>query len=41
MANALVLDTDLLGEVAIVQMGGNLTMTAYALLADLVTLRRR
>lgn len=40
-ANALVLETDLLGEVAICQLGGNLTQTAYALLSDLVTIRRR
>lgn len=41
LANALVLDTDLLGELAIVQMGGSLTQTAYALLSDLVAIRRR
>ncbi len=41
MANALVLQTDLLGEIAICQLGGSLTQTAYALLTDLVTLRRR
>ncbi len=41
MANALVLQTDLLGEIAIAQLGGGLTQTAYALLADLVTIRRR
>ena len=40
-ANALVLQTDVLGEVAICQLGGNLTQTAYALLSDLVTVRRR
>jgi homoserine dehydrogenase len=40
-ANALVLQTDLLGEVAIHQLGGGLTMTAYALLSDLITIRRR
>jgi homoserine dehydrogenase len=40
-ANALVLRTDLLGEVAICQMAGDLTQTAYALLSDLVTIRRR
>jgi homoserine dehydrogenase len=40
-ANALVLETDLLGEVAICQLGGSLTQTAYALLSDLVTIRRR
>jgi len=41
MANALVLQTDLLGEIAISQLGGSLTQTAYALLTDLVTIRRR
>ncbi|HEY2434522.1 MAG TPA: hypothetical protein VGI12_17755 [Vicinamibacterales bacterium] len=41
MANALILDTDLLGEIAISQLGGSLTQTAYALLTDLVTIRRR
>jgi homoserine dehydrogenase len=40
-ANALVLQTDLLGDLAICQLGGNLTHTAYALLSDLVTMRRR
>jgi homoserine dehydrogenase len=41
MANALVLQTDLLGEIAICQLSGSLTQTAYALLSDLVTIRRR
>jgi homoserine dehydrogenase len=41
MANALVLQTDLLGDIAICQMSGSLTQTAYALLTDLVTIRRR
>jgi homoserine dehydrogenase len=41
MANALVLDTDTLGRVAITQMDGGLTHTAYALLSDLVAIRRR
>jgi homoserine dehydrogenase len=41
LANALVIETDLLGEVAIVQMGGGLTQTAYALLSDLVAVTRR
>jgi homoserine dehydrogenase len=41
MANALILETDLLGDLAIAQLGGNLTMTAYALLTDLITIRRR
>jgi len=34
--NALQLETDLLGSFAIVQLGGGLTQTAYALVADLV-----
>ena len=38
--NALILSTDLLGEIAIVQRGGGLTQTAYALLSDLVTIAR-
>ena len=40
-ANALVLHTDLLGDVAIHQLGGNLTMTAYALLSDVIAVRQR
>ncbi len=40
-ANALVLRTDLLGEIAICQLDGSLTQTAYALLSDLVTIRKR
>ena len=40
-ANALVLTTDLLGDIAIAQLEGSLTQTAYALLSDLVTVRRR
>jgi homoserine dehydrogenase len=40
-ANALILETDLLGEIAICQLDGSLTHTAYALLSDLVTLHRR
>ena len=40
MANAIVLRTDLLGEIAIHQLDGSLTQTAYALLSDLVTIRR-
>jgi homoserine dehydrogenase len=40
-ANALVLETDLLGRVAVCQLGGDLTQTAYALLSDLITIRRR
>ena len=38
--NALILQTDLLEEFAIVQRGGSLTETAYALLSDLVTIAR-
>jgi homoserine dehydrogenase len=41
MANALVLQTDLLGEIAVCQLEGGLTQTAYALLSDLITVRRR
>ena len=40
-ANALLLQTDLLGEIAICQLEGTLTHTAYALLSDLVTIARR
>jgi homoserine dehydrogenase len=40
-ANALVLQTDLLDEIAICQLGNGLTHTAYALLSDLITVRRR
>ena len=40
-SNALILQTDLLGDIAIHQLWGDVTMTAYALLSDLVTLRRR
>ncbi len=39
--NGLVLQTDLLGEVAITQLDGGLTQTAYALLSDLIAVRRR
>ena len=38
--NALILRTDVLDEIAIVQRGGGLTQTAYALLSDLVTITR-
>jgi len=38
--NALVLHTDLLGEIAIVQRGSGLTQTAYALLSDLIAVGR-
>jgi len=41
MANTLVLQTDLLGEIAICQLSGSLTQTAYALLSDLITICRR
>lgn len=40
MSNALFLDTDLLGQVGITQLDGGLTQTAYALLADVVTIGR-
>lgn len=39
--NALTIGTDRLGDITIVQHGGGLVETAYALLSDLVTLRRR
>jgi homoserine dehydrogenase len=38
--NAIILSTDLLGEIVVVQRGGGLTQTAYALLSDLVTIAR-
>jgi len=38
--NALVLHTDLLGEIAIVQRGSGLVQTAYAVVSDLVTVSR-
>jgi homoserine dehydrogenase len=41
MQNALVLQTDLLGEICITQLDSGLTQTAYALLSDLVAVRRR
>ena len=40
-ANALILNTDVLGEVMIGELDSGLTHTAYALLSDLVTIRRR
>ena len=40
-ANAIVISTDLLGAIAICQLDGSLTQTAYALLSDLITVRRR
>ena len=39
-ANALILETDLLNRLAICQLSGNLTQTAYALLSDLLALSR-
>lgn len=39
--NALILQTDLLGDFSIVQLGGGLTQTAYALVSDLVAVRRK
>jgi homoserine dehydrogenase len=41
MSNALVLTTDTLGDIAITQLDGGLTHTAYALLSDLLTIRSR
>jgi homoserine dehydrogenase len=41
LQNALYLDTDLLGEVGIVQRSGDLTQTAYALLTDLARISQR
>ena len=40
-ANALILDTDVLGRIVISQLDGGLTQTAYALLSDLITIVRR
>lgn len=39
-ANALVLETDLLGPIGICQLSGGLTQTAYALLADIIAISR-
>ena len=39
-ANALILETDLLERIAICQLSGSLTQTAYGLLADIVTIAR-
>ena len=39
--NALLLDTDLLGEIGILQRSGGLTQTAYAIVTDLTTIARR
>ncbi len=40
-ANGLILKTDLLGEIGVMELDSGLTQTAYALLSDLVTVRRR
>ncbi|MBA2258377.1 MAG: homoserine dehydrogenase [Acidobacteria bacterium] len=40
-ANALILQTDLLDRVAVCELSGDLTQTAYAVFADLVTISRR
>ncbi|MDQ3418566.1 MAG: homoserine dehydrogenase [Acidobacteriota bacterium] len=39
-ANALILETDILDRIAICQMAGSLTQTAYGLLSDIVTIAR-
>ncbi len=39
--NAIVFTTDLLDDIAVVQRGGGLTQTAYALVSDLVSVARR
>ena len=41
LQNALYLQTDLLGEIGIVQRSGSLTQTAYALLSDLARISQR
>jgi homoserine dehydrogenase len=41
VANAVIFETDLLGEVAVTQLTGGLTQTAYALVSDLATVARR
>jgi homoserine dehydrogenase len=40
-ANALILHTDLLNDIAVCQLSGSLTQTAYALLGDIVSIARR
>jgi homoserine dehydrogenase len=40
MSNAVFLETDLLGRVGITQLDGGLTQTAYALVSDLIAVRR-
>ncbi|HEY0873448.1 MAG TPA: hypothetical protein VGD94_08250 [Vicinamibacterales bacterium] len=39
-ANALILETDLLDRIAITQLSGSLTQTAYALLTDIIAIAR-
>ena len=39
-ANALILETDLLDRIAITQLSGSLTQTAYGLLTDIITIAR-
>lgn len=39
-ANALILSTDILDRIAICQMGGSLTQTAYGLFGDIITIAR-
>ena len=41
MSNAVILTTDILGDIMIGELSSGLIQTAYALLSDLVTLRRR
>jgi homoserine dehydrogenase len=41
MANAIVFETDLLGEVMVTQLSGGLTQTAYAIVTDLVRVAHR
>ena len=41
VANAIEFETDLLGRIAVTQLDGSLTQTAYALLSDLITVARR
>ena len=40
-ANALILETDLLNKIAITQLSGSLTQTAYAVLSDLISIVRQ
>ena len=40
MGNALILETDTLGRVVVAQLDGGLTQTAYALLSDLIAIRK-